>query len=351
MTELTLLGARARFPGGLTEVAPRTFAWVQPNGDLSESNAGLVVGDGASLLVDTLFDTPLTERMLAAMASETAAAPIATCVNTHGDGDHWFGNSVLAADVRTVASAPARRQMEHEDPGALARSKALAGGLATVVRLPLVGRVLPAGLRSLGPYLAAKLAPYDLGGVRTRPAAETFEDRLTLDAGGRAVEVLFVGPAHTAGDAIVWVPDVRVVFAADIAFVGVTPIMWAGPLASWLAALDAVRALEPAVVVPGHGPVCTVSELDAVADYLRWVEAEGAGPVAAGRAPLAVAREMVRGDGFAPFAGLIAPERLAATLHAIRRAARGETTPPGPREIAAIFGDVAVLATELDGRG
>ena len=71
-------------------------AWLQPNGALGESNACLVVGDGASLLVDTLWDPPLTRRMLAAMAPLTADAPIATLVNSHSDGDHWWGNQELA---------------------------------------------------------------------------------------------------------------------------------------------------------------------------------------------------------------------------------------------------------------
>ena len=67
-TATSLFGEPASFEGGLHEVAPRTFAWLQPNGDLGESNAGLVVGDGASLLVDTLWDVRLTARMLNAMA-------------------------------------------------------------------------------------------------------------------------------------------------------------------------------------------------------------------------------------------------------------------------------------------
>ena len=78
--------------GGLTEVGPGVHAWLQPNGALGESNAALVVGAGASLLVDTLWDPRLTRRMLDAMAPLTAEAPIETVVNTHSDGDHWWGN-------------------------------------------------------------------------------------------------------------------------------------------------------------------------------------------------------------------------------------------------------------------
>src|SRR5690554_1028704 len=86
-----------RFEGGLEEVGPGVHAWLQPNGGLGESNAALVVGDGASLLVDTLWDSRLTRRMLAAMAPLIESAPIGVLVNTHSDGDHWWGNGEVPA--------------------------------------------------------------------------------------------------------------------------------------------------------------------------------------------------------------------------------------------------------------
>src|SRR5215213_568355 len=100
----TLGGAPARFPGGLREVAPGTWAWLQPNGGLGESNAGLIAGDGESLLIDTLWDERLTAAMLAGIAPAIASAPIKQLINTHGDGDHWYGNGLLPDDVAIVAS-------------------------------------------------------------------------------------------------------------------------------------------------------------------------------------------------------------------------------------------------------
>src|SRR4051795_12303000 len=91
----TLTGAPARFPGGLREVAPRTWAWLPPNGGLGEANAGLIVGDGGSLLVDTLWDERLTRRMLTAMQPQLADAPLRRAFITHPDGDHWWGNAAL----------------------------------------------------------------------------------------------------------------------------------------------------------------------------------------------------------------------------------------------------------------
>jgi cyclase len=103
----TLFGDPERYASGLTAVASRVHAWLQPNGAWGESNAGLVVGEGESLLVDTLWDLTLTRRMLDAMGPLAEQAPIRTLVNTHGDGDHWWGNQLVGAQkiVATEAAA------------------------------------------------------------------------------------------------------------------------------------------------------------------------------------------------------------------------------------------------------
>ena len=88
----------------LTEVADGCLAYLQGDGGWGWSNAGLVIGDGVSLLVDTLFDLKLTQRMLDAMGDHTRPAPIGTVVNTHANGDHCYGNQ-LVVDAQIVSSA------------------------------------------------------------------------------------------------------------------------------------------------------------------------------------------------------------------------------------------------------
>src|SRR5438874_979932 len=91
----SLLGRAARFEGGLNEVADGVYAWLQPNGDWGESNAAVIAGDGEAVLIDTLWTPSLTGRMLDAMA-QRVPNPIRTLVNTHSDGDHVWGNQLLA---------------------------------------------------------------------------------------------------------------------------------------------------------------------------------------------------------------------------------------------------------------
>lgn len=105
------------YDGGLYDLGQKTYAWLVPNGAWGEANAGLVVGDGVSLLIDTLWDVPFTQQMLNAMQSITANAPIETVVNTHADGDHFFGNELLAdkksshqKQVTTKCSRPNHNQ-------------------------------------------------------------------------------------------------------------------------------------------------------------------------------------------------------------------------------------------------
>src|SRR3954467_5661555 len=117
----------------LEGVGRGAHAWIQPHGEWGESNAGLVVGDGASLLVDTLWDETLTQRMLDAMAPLLAAAPIRTLVNTHSDGAHWFGHARVPPDVEIVTSEASAQLMARADPNEVVRFKRLAG---VVARLP-----------------------------------------------------------------------------------------------------------------------------------------------------------------------------------------------------------------------
>jgi glyoxylase-like metal-dependent hydrolase (beta-lactamase superfamily II) len=84
------------------------------------------------------------------------------------------------------------------------------------------------------------VAPYDFQEVIPRLPTRTFADELTFDVGGRRVELIQVGPAHTQGDVLVYVPDAKTLYSGDILFIGSTPVMWAGPVENWLAALNRI---------------------------------------------------------------------------------------------------------------
>jgi glyoxylase-like metal-dependent hydrolase (beta-lactamase superfamily II) len=121
------------------------------------------------------------------------------------------------------------------------------------------------------PYARERFGPFDFSGITLRNADQTFDHDLSVDVGGRRVNVLDLGPAHTAADTVVHVPDAGVLFAGDLLFIGCTPIVWAGPIANWIAACDAMIALEAPTVVPGHGPITDPDGIRAVRGYLIHV--------------------------------------------------------------------------------
>ena len=314
MSELSLLGQPARFSAGLSDLGGGLYAWLQPNGGLGESNAGLIVGEGESLLIDTLWDTRLTRRMLEAMAPHTAAAPIRRLINTHGDPDHCWGNQLLTG-AEIIATRATEEDMRGEDPRRLRL-------------LALAGRLLPGGLSAF----ARLLRPYDFSGIKVTPPTRTFDGVLKLEVGGRPVELIESGPAHTPGDLIVHIPDERVVFAGDLLFVGVTPIMWVGPVENWLAALDRIIELGPRAVVPGHGPVTDLEGVQTMKSYWEFVTPA----VREGRTAAEIFRALPE-----PFAGWDNPERIAVNAAIIARGG-GPRVPERAR--MRLLGEMGALA-------
>jgi 2-keto-4-pentenoate hydratase/2-oxohepta-3-ene-1,7-dioic acid hydratase in catechol pathway/glyoxylase-like metal-dependent hydrolase (beta-lactamase superfamily II) len=246
--------ARVPYSRGLHEVADRVWAWTLPDGGYGWSNAGLVAGDGASLLVDTLFDLALTREMLAAMKPITTSAPITDALITHSNGDHTHGNQLLDESVRIIAAQGTADEIAH----------GMAPEMLAMAQTANLGPIATA-------YARDRFGHFDFSGITLRNADHTFDGDLTIEVGGRQINLLNLGPAHTAADSVVHVPDAGVLFGGDLLFIGCTPIVWAGPIANWIRACDVMIAMDAPVVVPGHGPVTDPDGIRAVRGYLAHV--------------------------------------------------------------------------------
>jgi glyoxylase-like metal-dependent hydrolase (beta-lactamase superfamily II) len=239
---------------GLAEIGEGFYGYLQPDGSWGWSNAGLVVDGEHALLVDTLFDLRLTERMLTEMRRAVpAAARIDTLVNTHANGDHCYGNQLLAG-ARIIATEHAAGEMAELPPAAMA---------ALVAQAPQMG--------ALGDFFLRCFGSFDFEGIEATLPSETFTGQLELSVGDVRLELIEVGPAHTRGDALVFAPDARVLFAGDILFAAAHPIAWAGPVSHWIAACERILALDPAVIVPGHGPLAGTGEVRELKSYFEYL--------------------------------------------------------------------------------
>jgi cyclase len=251
---------RWNYTKGAHDLGDGAYAYLQPDegSGWGWSNGGLIVDGKESLLVDTLRDEKLTKGMLDALRDATglSAKDIGRLVNTHNDGDHWFGNRLMAhADI--IASEAAAEAMKTTTP--------------ELFRHALKHR--PPGI--VGDYIwKIHGPPFDFEGLDPVRPSRTFSGQMSLKVGDKDVHLIEVGPAHTVGDTLVHVPANKTVYSGDVVFLDVTPVIWAGPAENWLAAIDRILAMDVETVVPGHGPITDKRGVLPVRDYLIYVQAE-----------------------------------------------------------------------------
>jgi cyclase len=308
---------------GLVEVGDGVHAWLQPDGGWGWSNAGLIADGEAALLVDTLFDLRLTAEMLEVMRRAVPAAVIGTVVNTHANGDHCYGNQLLAGS-RIIASRRAAAEMSRVPPSVLAGVMAAA---------PTMGAV--------GSYVQRIFGSFHFDGIDLTLPSETFDGLLELTVGNTLVRLLELGPAHTEGDVVAEIPSRGVVFTGDLLFIGGHPVVWAGPIANWVAALDRILAMDVDAIVPGHGPVTDKAGVRELRAYFVELEAAALPLWQEGLSPLDAARRLHLDRA----AGWGEAERLVVNVAACFRGWAGEgTTVP-----LDTFSDMATLAAERGG--
>ena len=287
----------------LEELRPGVYAWVQPDGSWWLNNAGAVAGGDGLLVIDTCATARRTRRFLAALDSAAGGTPVRMAVNTHQHGDHTYGNCLLPSAAVLVGHERMREGLR-EDP--------------VIDGCPPFWDPVP-----------------DWGPVVRRLPDITVGSSLAVHLGDRRVDLLHPGgPAHTSGDLVAWVPAERVLFAGDLLFAGLTPLVFMGSLTGALAALDWLAGFGPHVVVPGHGGVLVGAEIERVLEehrrYYRFVLALAEKGVATGQSPLAVARDADLGE----FSEWLDAERLVLNLHRAYADAVGSEL-----DVAAAFAD------------
>ncbi|MCB1684502.1 MAG: MBL fold metallo-hydrolase [Pseudomonadales bacterium] len=298
---------------GLENLGNGAYAWLQPDGGWGWSNAGLVTDGDCSLLVDTLFDKTLTAAMLKAMRR---AAPVATrrfdvLVNTHSNGDHCNGNE-LVEGAEIIASAACAEELKHENPAMMA---------TLIDRAPQMGEV--------GEFFLHCFGAFDFRDIRQTLPTRTFEGALDISVGDKRVTLQQVGPAHTAGDILAFVPADRMAFTGDILFIEGHPIIWAGPVQNWIGACDYLLGLDVDLIVPGHGPITDKRGVRAVREYLVYIRDEARRRYDAGMPALEAALDISLTD----YDSWGDAERIVVNVTTLYREFSGDQTPNDVMEL------------------
>jgi glyoxylase-like metal-dependent hydrolase (beta-lactamase superfamily II) len=239
----------AAAPYPVREVARGVFAVVGDTGRGSEGrpNAGFIVTRDGVAAIDALASPAQGERLLAAVRAATRQ-PVRWLILTHHHPDHHFGAIVFRRAGAKVIAHPDRRTLASEGG-----EDALIADWVRVVGLDA-------------------MRGFEFADIPDHPVSKSD----TLRVGGRTLVISHPGAAHSPGDLTVWLPGERVLFAGDLLVEDGVTMVVDGDSRVLLTALDALEALQPRVVVPGHGaiPERPPALFAATREYFRSLQAD-----------------------------------------------------------------------------
>jgi len=296
-----------QYTKGLHDLGRSCFAYLQPDGSWGWSNAGLVVDGDQTLLIDTLFDLPLTAEMLTTMRDAVPAARrIQKLINTHANGDHTFGNQ-LVEGAEIIACRACAEEYAEAPPAAFA---------ARAAAWQLAGE----GGAFFQEIMGSR---FDWRGLVNTPPTTLFDQTMEVTVGNKRLVLTHLGSAHTRGDVLVHVPGDRILYTGDLLFVGGHPVIWAGPIGNWTKACDYILGLDIDIIVPGHGPIAEKPAVRELKSYFEYIAAEARRHFD-NDVPYEIAAQKISVDRFASW---LDPERMVINVAALYREFSGSKTP------------------------
>lgn len=238
-----------RLADGVYAYYAKDAASLNASGGAAATSAGLIVGTRAAVLVDTMLNKRLNAQLVA--HAKKAGVPVVTyAVNTSAHGDHSYGNMYLPASTRIVQHVNTRDYI----------GKHIEDDKAFMLKNFGAGR----GIEAIKARAADIVVPVN--------------GKVTLDLGGKAVDVIDFGFAQTGGDLFVWEPASRTLYAGNAIVASKPALPWLldGHLVATLDTLKKVHAFLPedARIIPGHGVAMSRADLNWHIDYLAAVKSK-----------------------------------------------------------------------------
>jgi glyoxylase-like metal-dependent hydrolase (beta-lactamase superfamily II) len=205
-----------------------------------DPNSGVIIGDDSVMIVEAQATPRLAEKVIEKVR-EVTDKPITHVVMTHYHAVRVLGASAFGAQ-QIIMSDKARAMVvergQEDWDSEFQRFPRLFEGHESIPGL-------------------------------TWPTT-TFSDSMTVYLGNRKVEIKQIGRAHTAGDAVIWVPDEQVMFTGDIVEYHSACYCGDGHFEDWGGTLDAVKAYDPKSIAPGRGDALVgVGQVDAALEATR----------------------------------------------------------------------------------
>ena len=275
---------------------------------------GVVSAESNNVIIETSTDVIVVDATTSPAAAwallhelpRVTSKPVRYVVITHFHYDHSNGTQSFAPGVEVISTDYTRAM--------IASGKSVEHSTAQGNR-----RFANTQIETLTRALDTATTPESKADVRKRRAVWeqylaslatlkpvtptlTVSQRMTIFRGDREVQVIFPGKAHTDGDLVVWLPKERILATGDLVGPNI-PYMGDGYLDGWADVLDSLKAMRPAVVLPGHGDEFRdMAVIARLSDYMRTVWTQCAAAKAKGLTPeqAAAALDLTRFDQYYP---------------------------------------------------
>lgn len=223
-------------------------------------NTTVIIGERQVVVVDASF-LPSDAREDIAQIRGWTDKPVSFVLNTHFHNDHNLGNRVYMdafPGVTIIAHAETKKEMDLFGPGSAGREER---GTAAYQRMLDGGKtgdgtpISDTDKAELRTILARRhQVGEELRRYTFQSATLTFERDFTIDVGNREVQIKFLGRGNTAGDAVAYLPNERIVVVGDLV-VHPIPYFYDGYPSEWVETMEKLADLDAVTIVPGHGPI------------------------------------------------------------------------------------------------
>jgi cyclase len=252
------------------ELADGLWAGVAVRGGQAVSNAGVLDLGGEVLVFDPGLTRTSARDLIALSELRLKRAP-SIAANSHWHLDHSLGNQAFEGLPIWATRRTREIMLERQDE---TRAELSREALEKDVReLTAMRDSAPndGARRDAELFLGMNLAILEsLDGLRVVLPNRSFDTRLHLP-GGRGAQLISFGSGHTEADALLFVPEERLLYTGDLACVGLQPSLGSGDPEHWLTVLDEMERLGAERIVPGHGPVSGPDGARETRDYVSAV--------------------------------------------------------------------------------